>query len=119
MIFEFEIEELATVPIISEYIYKLLNRKSVYSLKRILSGGAKIDTRCIQSFENLNIQVIEGYGATECSPVIATNTVSSRNYRSVGKILNNLTVDIDYSKEKDSKKREGEIVVKGETVYLG
>src|SRR5262249_55063283 len=49
------------------------------SLKCVLTGAEKLPNRTLHAFETqFGIRPIEGYGATECSPVIATSTLDVR-----------------------------------------
>ncbi|MFN7169999.1 MAG: AMP-dependent synthetase/ligase, partial [Candidatus Omnitrophota bacterium] len=90
-------------------IHRLLGK----SLKFFVSGGAPLSPFIIWWFEVLGIKVLQGYGLTEASPVVAVNTPQQNRLGSVGKPLPGIEVKI-----KDDLK-EGEILVKGENVMLG
>lgn len=55
------------------------------NLKTIISGGAPIDEETIQEFRRWGINVFNGYGITECSPVVSCNMPSHQRIGSVGK----------------------------------
>jgi len=88
--------------------YKLklaIARKLVFSkwqealggnLKVIVSGGAALHTRLAHIFWAAGIPVLEGYGLTETSPVIAVNNFEANGVKfgTVGPILKNTTVQI-------------------------
>ena len=78
-------------------------------LEFIITGGAPIHEKYIQGFRELGIQVLNGYGITECSPVLAVNRNHFYRDKSVGQILDSVTVKID----------DGEILVKGDMVASG
>lgn len=85
------------------------------NLETIVSGGAPIDDKYIQGFRSLGITIINGYGITECSPVVATNRNSAIKKGTVGFPLCCNEVKIN---EPDSE-GNGEIMVKGSNVMVG
>ena len=78
-------------------------------LEEIVCGGAFLDQRYIDGLADFGIQVLNGYGITECSPVVAVNRNKYSQKNSVGLPLPNVEVRID----------DGEVCVKGETVMAG
>lgn len=78
----------------------------------IVSGGAALQPRLARIYNAAGINVIEGYGMTESSPVIAVNTFKpgERKIGTVGPPLENVEVKIS---------EEGEILVKGPNVMKG
>ena len=84
-------------------------------VKMIISGGAPINPEILQFFEAMGIGTLNGYGITECAPIIAVNRSRRSVPGSVGPILDIDTVKIDEPNEDG----EGEILVKGPNVMLG
>ncbi len=92
-------------------------------LKLIVCGGAAADPDTIKWFEDFGINVSQGYGITECSPLVAVNPMVTVHYDSVGlpiagsrvKIIN----DEDGVEEDLPTGEIGEICVKGSHVMLG
>ncbi|MBC7383967.1 MAG: long-chain fatty acid--CoA ligase [Bacteroidia bacterium] len=78
----------------------------------IISGGAALQPRLARVFNAARIPVLEGYGLTETSPVIAVNTFepNAMCFGTVGPVIKNVQVKIN---------EEGEILVKGPNVMLG
>lgn len=85
-------------------------------LRMVISGGAAINQDIINFFDGLGIQVLNGYGITECAPIIAVNYNKHVVPGSVGDVLDCNTVKIVADDENNA---EGEIVVKGSNVMLG
>jgi len=84
-------------------------------LKLIISGGAPLRGELVRGFNELGIKVLNGYGITECSPIVAANRNRYFNEDSVGVVLPCCKVKIDEPDENG----EGEILVKGDNVMLG
>ena len=80
------------------------------NLKRIYTGGAHLDPYYIDEFAKYDVLVLEGYGMSECSPVISSNTESHYKAGSVGKPLPNVKIKFSES---------GEILVHGSSVMTG
>ncbi|MBN2236767.1 MAG: long-chain fatty acid--CoA ligase [Bacteroidales bacterium] len=82
------------------------------NVKIIISGGAALQERLARVFHAAGINVIEGYGLTETSPVIAVNHYEYPNVKfgTVGPILTGVEVKIA---------EDGEILAKGPNIMLG
>lgn len=104
------------------YLFKLgIARKLIFSkwaaalggnIKVIISGGAALQPRLARIFWAAGIPVLEGYGLTETSPVIAVNSLEpgGLHFGSVGKVLPSMEVVIA---------ADGEILCKGPNVTQG
>lgn len=79
------------------------------NLTTIYCGGAYLDPKYILGFKELGIEMLQGYGMTECSPRISTNLQWSDKTDSVGKILPGCEV----------RAVDGEIWVKSPSVMMG
>ena len=84
-------------------------------LELIICGGAKLDEEIIRTFDSLGITILNGYGITECAPLISANRNKYRKPGSVGTPILACRVKIDHPDENG----EGEICVKGPNVMLG
>ena len=84
-------------------------------LELIICGGARLDEEIIRTFDSLGITILNGYGITECSPLISANRNEYRKPDSVGTPILACRVKIDNPDENG----EGEICVKGPNVMLG
>ncbi len=84
-------------------------------VKMLITGGAPINSEIVEFFKNIGISTLNGYGITECAPIIAVNHTRNITPGSVGSILDVDTVKIAEPNEDG----EGEICVKGPNVMLG
>lgn len=84
-------------------------------LEMIISGGAALNQDVIDTFNSLGITILNGYGITECAPLISCNRNKYQKKGSVG-----LPIIGELVKIKDPDENgEGEICVKGPNVMLG
>ena len=118
----FKPEIMLMVPMMIETIYKRLAAadpsipKAVLAekvfggkLRIIFTGGAHLDPYYIDRFAEYGVEVLEGYGMSECSPVISNNTPENHKKGSIGKPLENAEIRFE----------NGEILVKGSSVMKG
>ena len=84
-------------------------------LRYISVGGTNVKDSVLKFYDNLGIVIIQGYGLTECSPIVSCNSFNNNIPSTVGKVLYGQRVKI--IEENDSN--IGEIVVKGRNVMLG
>jgi long-chain acyl-CoA synthetase len=84
-------------------------------LRLIVCGGAPLDPKYIKGFRDFGINVLNGYGITECSPIVSVNRNQHYKDGSIGQVLTCCEVNID---NPDSN-GEGEILVKGQNVMMG
>ena len=96
-------------------VFKSVIDKLGGNLRIALFGAAPMDKDIIVGYNNFGIKTIQGYGLTETSPVIATETDKDQRPGSIGYPLANLDVKIE---DKDEY-GVGEIVVKGPSVMIG
>ncbi len=82
------------------------------NLEVLVSGSAALQPRLARVFAAAGMPILEGYGLTETSPVIAVNDIKNKAFKigTVGKPIQNQTVKIA---------EDGEILVKGPNVMMG
>ena len=85
------------------------------NIRLVLYGAAPMNKETIIGFNNFGIELVQGYGLTETSPVIAAESDKEKKPGSVGLALPSLNVKIDNPDENG----EGEILVKGPSVMIG
>ncbi len=79
-------------------------------MKVMISGGAKLPYEVGLFYNGIGINLLEGYGLTETSPVISVNLIEKNKIGTVGKVLKDVEVKIA---------EDGEILVKGPNVTKG
>lgn len=89
------------------------------NLHQIISGGAPLNPELAENFEEFGINIYEGYGITECSPLISVNPYYAPKRGSVGQSVESCRVRINVERVNDKGYNEGEILVKGDNVMLG
>ncbi len=85
-------------------------------LRLIISGGAALSAELVNCFEQLGITICQGYGITECAPLISVCPYKANKPGSVGIPVPGLEVLIDKENPEDTI---GEIVVRGDNVMQG
>lgn len=86
-----------------------LRRKHFGTLRVILFGGAHMNEKCAEEFRHLGLTVLEGYGITECGPLVSVNGAEWNRQGSVGRILPSCQVKIE----------DDEILVRGSMLMSG
>lgn len=85
------------------------------NLRYIICGGAPLSPELVRDFDAFGVEICEGYGITECSPLIAVNRHGRVRLRSVGQPVDNCEVRI----ADPSADGTGEIEARGRNVMLG
>lgn len=91
-------------------IRKKIKKKFGGQLQAFISGGAALNNQVGLFFQSLGINILQGYGQTECSPLISCNPMNSIKIDTVGPVIKGLEVKISEQKE---------ILVKGHSVMKG
>ena len=91
------------------YLFKSITKNFGGNLKYIICGGAFLDKKYVKWFRSIGIEILNGYGITECSPVLAVNRNEYYKDGSVGQVVRGATIKIE----------NNEILVKGDIVMLG
>ncbi len=84
-------------------------------IRLAVSGGGPLPELTQEIFHKLGINFVEGYGLTECSPVLTINPIKGFKVGSVGKIMEGVEIDIRHKNEDGN----GEIYVRGPMVMQG
>lgn len=90
------------------------------NLDHIICGGAKLNPDLIVAFEDFGISVFEGFGITECSPLVSVTPYYARKLGAIGPNVPCCQVRIDPNGEETPEGYPmGEVQVKGDNVMLG
>ena len=84
-------------------------------LKIVVVGGAPFSSEKEKGFWDLGFNVLQGYGLTETSPVIASELTKQKRIGSIGKKMPSVEVKIDNPDEQGI----GELLAKGDSIMLG
>ncbi len=102
--------EKLSLPLFERLVYSKVREKFGGRLKAFVSGGAPLSPEVAALMLGLNITLLEGYGLTETSPVIAVNLPGAVRIGTVGEILENVECKIE---------ADGEICVRGDSITRG
>jgi len=86
-----------------------ISRKFGRNFALFVSGGAPLDPEIFRFWDTLGFTVVEGYGLTECSPVLTANTVERQVMGSVGLPLAGVELRLE----------GGEILARGDNIFPG
>ena len=85
------------------------------NLNQIICGGAPLSYEVEKGLTDLGIDILNGYGITECAPLVSVNSKLWKKPGSVGRIIPGCKVKID----NPNKDKIGEVLIKGDNVMLG
>lgn len=94
----------------NKLVFNKLREKTGGNLRFFISGGAALPMYLGKFFEAIGIIIVEGYGLTESSPVIAANRVDDYKFGTVGKPMPGVEIKIA---------SDGEILAKGPNIMQG
>ncbi len=100
---------------IRKVLFKQILENFGGNISILITGGAPISDEYMKGFEDFGITVINGYGITECSPIVALNRNNNVRYGTVGNAIPEVEIKI----ENPDAEGEGEIWVKGDIVMMG
>ncbi len=96
-------------------LFKSIHQAFGGNLKKIVVGGAPVRKELGKFFDSIGISLVNGYGITECSPLVSANMDDFNDPSTVGIPLRCIEIKLE-NKTQDG---EGEICVKGDIVMLG
>ena len=118
--------------IAEKLVFSKIKEKTGGRLKFMISGGAALPKNVGEFFGDLGIKILEGFGLTETSPVMAVTEYHRQIYGTVGRVIPGIEVGIQNVETKqivniqthhtfneDFECEEGEIIVRGHCVMKG
>ena len=96
---------------IKKLMFSKIHKSFGGSFRGCISGGAPLDVHVGEFFERIGLEIYQGYGLSETSPVVSVNTDKIRNLASVGKPLPSFEARIDNS--------TGELLLRGPAIMKG
>ena len=100
---------------IKKKIFKEIYQNLGGHLRILVVGGAPLSPEKEKGFWDLGFNLLQGYGLTETSPVIAAELTKQKRIGSIGKKMPSVDVKI----ENPDEAGVGELLVKGDSVMLG
>lgn len=99
----------------SRILFKSVHKSLGGKIRLFICGAAAIDTQVARDFNDMGIELLQGYGLTETSPLLAGNTDKDIDVTSTGRPIPGVEIDI-INKDEDGI---GEIIAKGPNIMLG
>jgi len=113
-------------------VFSKIKEKTGGRLKFLISGGGALPQNVGEFFGNVGIKVLEGYGLTETSPVVAVTEFHRQVYGTVGRVIpgievgiQNIDTSIIYTTQTHEQfdpnltTEEGEIIIRGHCIMKG
>lgn len=108
---KYKLAELIPFFPVRRFLFRSLHKNLGGKFRGVLSGGAPLDINIGKFFNTIGIEVFEGYGLSEASPVVSFNIKGHNKLGSVGRPLPDMKARID--------KETGELQVSGPNVMKG
>ncbi len=100
---------------IKRKLFKQIHDNFGGNIRTFISGAAAIDPKVAEGFRSIGIQLIQGYGLTECAPIGALNRDIYSKDAAAGLPLPGVEIKIDNPNEEGV----GEVLIKGGNVMMG
>lgn len=100
-------------------VFKEVQKNLGGNLKYFFCGGAPLDKEIHKKMERFGFKFLQGYGLTETSPLAAGNRLNDREPGTVGKAVYGDEIRIDLSENEDENSNIGEIIIRGDNVFMG
>ena len=123
LIEEYRVSLMVGTPTFLNGIVKASSSRQLQTLRFVISGAEKCPVAVYESINErrLNIKLLEGYGVTECSPIVTFNMENSPKPYTIGRVMpsfEHTIISIDTGKEV-GRNRAGMLLVRGPSVFSG
>ncbi len=95
--------------ILRRFIFRKIHKKFGSHVNYFMSGGAALDPELEKFYDSMGVILLQGYGQTETSPVLTSNTLKNRRIGSVGKKIPGVSLELD----------KEEVLAKGPNITQG
>lgn len=114
---KYNVTFMGAVPAVYEYLYENKQdlEKEASHINMFMSGGAYLSDDTVNKYNEIGICLIQGYGLTECSPVVSLESKNSRKKASVGKAIPGVEIKLENTDDNGI----GEILIKGPNIMKG
>ena len=118
---EEKLTDMYVVPSICSLLTKLATKEDMASMRLVVSGGTTLPLKIAEDFmEKFGLEICEGYGLSETSPVVTMNPPGAAKVGSSGVPVHNIEIRIVDPQSRDVPQGEpGELICRGENVMLG
>ena len=116
-----KITDMYVVPSICSLLTKLASAEDMATLRLVVSGGTTLPLQIANDFiGKFHVEICEGYGLSESSPVVTMNPYGKPKVGSAGPIIPDIEARFVDSDGNDVPQgHEGELIIKGDNVMLG
>ena len=116
-----KITDMYVVPSICSLLTKLATADDMKTLRLVVSGGTTLPLQIANDFiGKFGVEICEGYGLSEASPVVTMNPYGKPKVGSAGPIIPDIEARFVDSEGNDvAKGHEGELIIKGDNVMIG
>lgn len=120
---EYKATLMLSTPTFVNALVRVMTKKQMETIRVIITGAEKCSDALYEKMKNLapHATIMEGYGATECSPVISLNDEKHIVRGSLGHILPNIEyaiIDVDTNKRVEIN-QIGRLIVSGDSIFNG
>jgi long-chain acyl-CoA synthetase len=115
-----QIHKKILIKIYDKFLFSKVRKAMGGKMKFFIGGGALLDIELQRFFYAIGIPMFQGYGLSEATPVISSNSLKKHKLGSSGALVKNMELKICDTEGRELPQGEkGEIVIKGENVMLG
>ena len=116
-----KITDMYVVPSICSLLTKLASAEDMSTLRLVVSGGTTLPLQIANDFiKKFGVEICEGYGLSESSPVVTMNPYGKPKVGSAGPIIPDIEYRFVDSEGNDVPQgQEGELIIKGDNVMIG
>lgn len=120
---KYGVSTLITTPTFLKGILGAAGDRRLDSLQRVFTGAEKCPQQLLDCLAEVNprVRLCEGYGITECSPLVSLNTPRHNRPGTIGRVLPSLTYAVvdDQASRRVAPGRQGLLLVRGPSIFSG